>query len=70
MKVVTDHKPLIAIFKNIRRGSSRTERIKLRHQDINYKVEWQKGKTNKADYLSRHATPMEEGITRREGGNK
>ena len=59
VRVVTDHKPLIAIFKNIRRGSSRTERIKLRHQDINYKVEWQKGKTNKADYLSRHATPWE-----------
>ena len=57
VKVVTDHKPLIAIFENIRRGSSRTERIKLRHQEINYKVEWQKGKTNKADYLSRHATP-------------
>ena len=56
--VITDHKPLESIFKNIRTGSIRTERIKLRHQDLNYKVRWEKGETNSADYLSRHAIPL------------
>ena len=54
--VVTDHKPLVSIFKDIRRGSVRTDRIKLRHQDINYTVVYQPGRTNRADFLSRHAT--------------
>ena len=57
--VVTDHKPLVSIFKNTRRGSVRTDRIKLRHQDVNYKVVWQKGVMNMADYMSRHATEWE-----------
>ena len=56
--VVTDHKPLRSIFKNLRKGSVRSERIKLRHQDIDYEVVWQKGTTNAADYLSRHAMPL------------
>ncbi len=56
--VVTDHKPLISIFANSRTGSTRTDRIKLRHQDINYTVIWRNGKNNPADYLSRHATPF------------
>ena len=36
--VFTDHKPLVSIFKNVRKGSSRTEKIKLRHQDLQYKI--------------------------------
>ena len=56
--IVTDHKPLGSIFKNLRKGSIRSERIKLRHQDIDYVVVWQKGTTNAADYLSRHAMPL------------
>ena len=56
--IVTDHKPLRSIFKNLRKGSVRSERIKLRHQDIDYNVIWQKGITNAADYLSRHAMPL------------
>ena len=55
--MVTDHKPLEAIFNNSRSGSIRTERIKLRHQDIKYQVKWRKGTDNPADFLSRHATP-------------
>ena len=47
----------MSIFKNVRKGSIRTERIKLRHQDIDYVVQWKKGDTNTADYLSRHPTP-------------
>jgi hypothetical protein len=58
--IFTDHKPLVAIFDSKRKGSVRTQRIQLRHQDIPYSVRWQPGKFNPADYLSRHATPLEE----------
>ena len=40
--VVTDHKPLCGIFNGNRHGSIRTERIKMRHQDIRFHVEYQK----------------------------
>ena len=56
--MVTDHKPLVSIFANSRKGSIRTDRIKLRHQDISFQVVGKKGKKNQADYLSRHATPL------------
>ena len=55
--IITDHKPLESIFKNIRKGSIRTDRIKLRHQDVDYMVKWEKGEDNIADYLSRHPIP-------------
>ena len=42
--VITDHKPLCT-----RHGSIRTERIKLRHQDVRFQVEYQPGKQNQAD---------------------
>lgn len=58
VQIVTDHKPLVSIFKNSRKGSIRTDRIKLRHQDLPYKVVWEPGKSNPADYLSRHALPL------------
>ena len=32
--------------------------MKLRHQDIRYKVIYQRGKINQSDYLSRHATSL------------
>ena len=57
--VITDHKPLVSIFASTRKGSIRTERIQLRHQDVPYKVEWRAGHNNPADFLSRHATPVE-----------
>ena len=37
----------------------RTERVKLRHQDIRFHVTYQKGKINQADYLSRHGKAIE-----------
>ena len=55
----TDHKPLISIFGNTRHGSVRTDRIKLRHQDILYQVVWRAGIDNPADFLSRHAVPWQ-----------
>ena len=57
--IITDHKPLVSIFAHRRHGSVRSDRIKLRHQDINYKVVWKRGITNPADFLSRHAIPYE-----------
>ena len=56
--LVTDHKPLCSVFNGKRQGSIRTERIKMRHQDICYQVLFQRGKQNQADFLSRKATPF------------
>ena len=53
--IITDHSPLINIFNGKRYDSIRTERIKLRIQDIRFDVNYQKRKYNPADYLSRHA---------------
>ena len=57
--VVTDHKPLCGIFNGNRPGSIRTERIKMHHQDIRFHVEYQKGKLNQTDFMSRRAKPWE-----------
>ena len=54
IKVVTDHRPLKAIFTNKRLGSIRIDRAKLRHQDIDYEIVWRAGKLNPNDYLSQH----------------
>ena len=51
--IITDHKPLESIFKNIRKGSIKTDRIKLRHQDVDYMVKLEKGEDNIEDYLSK-----------------
>ena len=57
--IVTDHQPLCSIFNGKKLGSIRTERIKLRHQDIRLNVSYQKGKLNQSDFMSRHAKPIE-----------
>ena len=59
VEIVTDHKLLCPIFSTLRQGSIRTDRTKLRHQDINYQVIYQKGKVNQSDYLSHHGKPFE-----------
>ena len=58
--VVTDHMPLCSVFNGSRTGSIRTERYKLRNQDINFKVVYQKGKQNQTDFLSRRAFPLKQ----------
>ena len=58
IKVISDHKPLVAIFNSNRKGSIRTQRIALRHQDVPYTVEYHKGAYNQADFMSRHAKPL------------
>ena len=55
ISVVTDHKPLKAIFENKRLGSIRIDRTNLRHQDIDYKIVWRPGKLNPSNYLSRNS---------------
>ena len=56
--VVTDHKPLCSIFNGNKKGSIRTERIKMRHQDIPAKLVYRKGKLNNTDYISRRGKPF------------
>ena len=41
--IITDHSPLMNNFNGKCSGSIRTERIKLRHQDIRFCVNYQKG---------------------------
>ena len=48
--IITDHSPLISIFNGKRSDFIRTERIKQRHQDIRFIVDYQKGQNNPADY--------------------
>ena len=57
--IVTDHHPLLSVFNGKRNGSIGSERIKLRHQDIRFSLQYKKGITNPADYLSRHGIPWE-----------
>ena len=56
MKVATDDNPLVSIFRDIHKGSDRTNRSKLRHQDVSYKVVYRHVHDNMTDYLSLHAT--------------
>ncbi|XP_059091067.1 uncharacterized protein K02A2.6-like [Tigriopus californicus] len=57
--VHTDHKPLAAVFRETRMGSIRTDRIKLRHQDVQYQVQHLKGADNPADFISRNPIPWD-----------
>ncbi len=50
---------LCSIFNGKRQRSIRTERVKLRHQDIRFTVAYQRGKINQSDYLSRHSKPLQ-----------
>ena len=55
--LVTDHKTLYPIFKSNRKDSIQAEKIKMSHQDIRYKVVYQKGKLKEADYILRKRKP-------------
>ena len=58
ISVVTDHKPLCPIFNGRSKGSIRTEKIKMRHQDVRFNVFYQKGKLNQTDFVSRRGKPL------------
>ena len=59
IKLVTDHKPLCSIFNGRRTGSIRTEKIKMRHQDVRFEVIFQEGKLNQTDFVSRRGKPLQ-----------
>ena len=58
--VVVDHKPLESVFNGSRIGSIRTERVKMRHQDVLFKVVYRGGMDNPSDYISRNGKPWKE----------
>ena len=65
--VITDHKPLLRIFKSHKPTSSRIDRWKLRLMSYNYEIIYRPGKddANPADFISRHpdkATPFPDNI--------
>ena len=60
ISIVTDHKPLCPIFNGRRKGSIRTEKIKMRHQDVRFQGFYQKGKLNQTDFVSRRGKPLKE----------
>ncbi|XP_064475331.1 uncharacterized protein K02A2.6-like [Ornithodoros turicata] len=65
--VKTDHLPLVSILKNASaKLSARLERLSLRLQHYVFDVEHIPGKTNPADYLSRHPPSTKEGSPMKE----
>nr|XP_039254390.1 uncharacterized protein K02A2.6-like [Styela clava] len=58
--VVTDHKPLVSVFSSvIAKSSARIERWCLRLQQYIFNIVHGPGKTNPADYMSRHPIEMQ-----------
>ncbi len=57
-EVITDHKPLVSLYTSPRRpGPFRVERMRLKIQGFSFKVVYQPGKLNTADYTSRQPLP-------------
>ena len=58
--VITDHKPLLGIFKSQKPTSARIDRWKLRLMPYDCEVVYKPGKDaeNPADFLSRHPNPV------------
>ena len=53
--IIPDHKPLERIFTNpAARSNARLERWALKLQPYHFTISYSPGKTNPADYLSRH----------------
>ena len=60
-KVITDHKPLEGIMnKPMSKPTARLERLCLRLQPYKVQVEYRPGKSNPADYFSRHPQKCEQ----------
>ena len=53
----TDHKPLVTLYGRSGNPSARVLRWALRMQPYCYRVKYMPGKTNPADYMSRHPPP-------------
>ena len=53
--IISDHKPLETIFNNPNfKSPARIERWRLKRQPYHYRVQYRPGKSNAADYMSRH----------------
>eukprot|EP00057_Strongylocentrotus_purpuratus_P001926 XP_003723494.1 PREDICTED: uncharacterized protein K02A2.6-like [Strongylocentrotus purpuratus] len=66
-EAVTDHKPLVTIFNNAHsKPPTRIERWILKIQEYDFTVVYEPGKSNPADYLSRHPLPTTERTSREE----
>ena len=55
--IITDHKPLLGIFKASAKPTARLDRMCLRLLPYKWSMEYRPGKTNPADFLSRHPVP-------------
>ena len=53
-RVITDHKPLLGIVNSQKPASARMERWRLRLMPYQFTLEYRPGKSNPADYMSRH----------------
>ncbi|XP_060559067.1 uncharacterized protein K02A2.6-like [Ruditapes philippinarum] len=58
-KVITDHKPLVNIFKPTHKPPARLERMLLRLQSYKFNIEFQSGALNPADILLRSTYSQE-----------
>ena len=56
----TDHKPLLSVYNNGRRGNARVERHRLKVQEYTFTVHHLPGKTNPCDYASRHPRGLDQ----------
>jgi hypothetical protein len=62
-KVITDHKPLVPLFNNpYSKPTTRIERWLLKLQQYKYVIEYQPGKNNPSDFMSRHPLNMTDNI--------
>ncbi|XP_041471780.1 uncharacterized protein K02A2.6-like [Lytechinus variegatus] len=65
--VITDHRPLVSLFNNANsKPPTRIERWILKLQEYEFCVTYEPGKTNPADYLSRHPLPSTRTTSREE----
>jgi hypothetical protein len=57
-QIITDHKPLLRIFKTQKPATPRMDRWKLRLMPYNCQLQYRPGKDNPADFMSRHPKPV------------
>ena len=57
-QIITDHKPLLGIFKTQKPATPRMDRWKLRLMPYNCQLQYRPGKDNPADFMSRLPKPV------------